>query len=367
MDKKNKRKLPVWGRIIIISALGLTVVFTGIYGLFSIRLGNINEFENAEIIPPEKEYFEADIPTGSAIAPENVPAADSGQDLPDSVPAAVSPVSTGDIVWPSDGDILKNKNTINILLIGQDRRPGETRARSDSMMIGTINKEANTIKLTSLMRDLYVQIPGYSDNRINAAYAFGGMKLLDATIQKNFQVQIDGNIEVDFDTFQEIINHIGGIDLTINGEEAEYLGTKGFPGLTAGEVHMDGALALEYSRIRYIGRADYERTERQKRILTTVYNNVRELGLARILSLVKEMLPMVKTDLSSGQIISCATYVVRMEVGDIDTYRIPADGAFSPAWIRQMAVLVPDLTANRKILKEIIDGEQNGRDKFVEK
>ena len=122
-----------------------------------------------------------------------------------------------DVIWPEDDNgVIRDKDIINILLIGQDRRPGEGRARSDSMMIATLNRKNGSIKITSLMRDMYVQIPGYSDNRINAAYAFGGMKLLNEVIAKNFLIHIDGNIEVDFEGFIEGIDIIGGVEISIN-------------------------------------------------------------------------------------------------------------------------------------------------------
>jgi len=293
----------------------------------------MSHMESFEIVPPTEEYFEAD-----------------DMENPSS---AKSPVT-----WPSDSDIFKDKDTINILLIGQDRWPGEkARARSDSMIIGTIDKKNKTVKITSLMRDLYVQIPGYSDNRINAAYAFGGMKLLNATIEKNFKVRIDYNIEVDFNGFQQAFNKLGGIEISINAQEAAYLDGKGFTGLTEGTINMNGSLALAYSRIRYIGNADYERTERQKRVLTTAFNNIKDLGLPKILGLADEIFPLVTTDLSNGKMINFATFVARMGVGDVEKYRIPIEDAYTPRLIRGMQVLVPDLTVNCAALKDIIYGK----------
>ena len=97
---------------------------------------------------------------------------------------------------------MQDKDIVNLLLIGQDRREGQDRQRADSMIMVTLNKKTKQISMTSFMRDLYVQIPGYSDNRINATYAFGGMDLLDSTLNTNFGVEIAGNVEVDFGEFQ---------------------------------------------------------------------------------------------------------------------------------------------------------------------
>lgn len=106
-------------------------------------------------------------------------------------------------------------NIKSILLIGQDKREGESRQRSDSMILATLDKDQGTVSLTSFMRDLYVAIPGYSTTRINAAYAYGGMDLLDQTLEENFGVKIDGNVEVDFEVFQVLVDKVGGIDLEL--------------------------------------------------------------------------------------------------------------------------------------------------------
>lgn len=84
---------------------------------------------------------------------------------------------------------------VNVLLVGQDTRKAEERARSDSMILLSVNKNTNQLTMISLMRDLYVQIPGYSDNKLNAAYAFGGFELLDETIATNFGIAVDYNVE----------------------------------------------------------------------------------------------------------------------------------------------------------------------------
>ena len=114
-------------------------------------------------------------------------------------------------------------NIKSILLIGQDKREGESRQRSDSMILATLDKDQGTVSLTSFMRDLYVAIPGYSTTRINAAYAYGGMDLLDQTLEENFGVKIDGNVEVDFEVFQVLVDKVGGIDLELTQAEADYI------------------------------------------------------------------------------------------------------------------------------------------------
>lgn len=336
MINENKNKQPLWIKVVIGILLLIAFTISGIYIFIDIKLNKINQIEDIEAVSPEEEYFETENNS-------------EGYKLGNSAENSV-------IIWPEDGNVKKEKEIINILLIGQDKWPNEPRARSDSMMIVTINKKNKTLKLTSIMRDLYVQIPEYSDNRINAAYAFGGVKLLNATIEKNFQIHIDGNMEVDFGRFEQIIDKIGGIDITINEQEAYYLSSQGFESLAHGLVHMDGELALAYSRIRYVGNSDYERTDRQKRVLITIFNNTKDLGISKILEMVDELLPLVNTDLSHGQIISLSTWISLMDIKNVGTYRIPVDNSFSSRRIRGMSVLVPDLSKNREALKNIIYG-----------
>ena len=163
MKKKLSKKKTIILKILLVFTSLLLVISIASYAYLLSMLNLINRDGPSSTISPEDEFFETD---------EN----GEGEHM-----------NPDDILWPEDENgVIRDENIINILLIGQDRRPGESRARSDSMMILTINKKNGTIKITSLMRDMYVQIPGYSDNRINASYVFGGMQLLNDTIKKIF-------------------------------------------------------------------------------------------------------------------------------------------------------------------------------------
>ena len=281
----------------------------------------------------------------------------------------LDPDFTGEVLDPTDvswGEatepIEQSEGVINILLIGQDRREGEGRARSDAMILCTINKSTKTLTMTSFMRDMYVQIPGYHDNRINASYELGGMKLLDACLEKNFGVQVDGNVEVDFTKFMDIIDMLGGVDMELTRAEANYLNsrgnwdvndsTAGQWNLKAGKNHLTGEQALAYSRIRYVGNGDFGRTERQRKVLTALLDKTKGLSILELNNLLQKMLPMLTTDMSNAQILGYALEVFPM-LSDLEmvTQRVPADGTFSDAVINEMMVLKVDLEANRKLLQ----------------
>jgi anionic cell wall polymer biosynthesis LytR-Cps2A-Psr (LCP) family protein len=123
--------------------------------------------------------------------------------------------------------IVTGENIINIVLVGQDRREGQGRQRSDSMILCTINKEKKTITMTSFLRDIYVSIPGYYRQRLNVAYLLGGYKTLNATLEHNFGVSADHCVEVDFSGFENIINVLGGVDVELTEAEHKYLNRRG--------------------------------------------------------------------------------------------------------------------------------------------
>ena len=265
-----------------------------------------------------------------------------------------------DITWnSSDLPHIGGDGIVNLLLIGQDRREGQGRARSDSMILCTFNTKRKTLTMTSFMRDLYVEIPDYQDNRINAAYALGGMELLDATLMQNFGIEVDGNVEVDFGEFEQIIDLLGGVDIDLNADEAEYLSRRGnwdvsdtaySWDLVEGTNHLTGEQALAYSRIRYIGRDDFERTSRQRRVLSALIDAYKNVDQAKMLSILNQVLPMISTDLTNKEILGYAVDLWPLTQYTVVTQRIPADDAYEGVYIRGMAVLVPDLEANRKLL-----------------
>ena len=278
-------------------------------------------------------------------------------------------VNPDDVTWADDpATHIGGDHIVNILLIGQDRREGEGRARSDSMILCTFNIEKKTLTMTSFMRDMYVPIPGYLDNRINAAYQLGGSELLDETLYENFGVEIDGNVEVDFSQFQEIIDLLGGVDVELTGEEAAYLNRRGnwdvdtasagTWSLTQGMNHLTGEQALAYSRIRYIGNGDYGRTNRQRTVLNALIQAYKNTSLTKMLLLLDDILPLITTDMTDKEIIGYAMDLFPLLASStVTTQRIPADGAYYNASIRGMSVLVPDLAENRQLLIDSLSPE----------
>lgn len=256
-----------------------------------------------------------------------------------------------------------NAEVINILLIGQDRRPGQkTVARSDAMILCTVNQAQKTVTLTSFMRDMYVPIPGKKSNRLNAAYAMGGTKLLNQCIENNFGITIHGNVVVDFAACTEAIDLVGGVDVAVTAKEAEYLNTVTYrdqdrwkTGFSEGINHLDGNQALAYARIRKISGNDFGRTNRQRKVLTALMGKAKELTLPQIHRLLKDLLGQVATDMTNGQIWGYAMELLpNLKSFRIESQQIPANGAYRSTTVRGMQVLVPDMEKNRDILEKIV-------------
>ena len=245
---------------------------------------------------------------------------------------------------------------VNILLIGQDRREGEETARSDSMILCTYHRKTGNVTMTSFLRDLYVPIPGHHNNRINAAYSEGGAALLDRTLRENFDLHIDGNIEVDFSQFSQIIDLLGGVQLELREDEAAEINKETGSGLSAGVQVLNGEQALTYARIRKLDAdGDFSRTSRQRKLMNALLGSYRNIKWKDLLPLIDELLPLISTDMNYGRLVLLAMEILpKLSDAQITSQRIPADGTFTDEKIDGMAVLSADLEANRQLLRETL-------------
>ena len=278
----------------------------------------------------------------------------------DELASIVDPMDTNPVVDQAEA-IPTGKNVINILLVGQDRREGEARMHSDSMILCTINKTTKTLTMTSFMRDMWVYIPDHYNERINVPYMIGGFDLLNATLDYNFGVKADYNVEIDFAGFMSAIDLIGGIDIELTAAEASYLNRRGnwdieenqHWQLTEGVNHLTGSQALAYSRIRAIG-DDFGRTNRQRIVLNELLNRAKAMSVAELYDLVKAVMPLMYTDMTNPQIMGLMLEVVPM-LSDLKvvSQRIPMDGEFSFA-TKNYAEVIDLSPANFEANKQLL-------------
>lgn len=257
----------------------------------------------------------------------------------------------------------------HILLIGIDARPGENTGRSDTMIIVTLDPDGNTIKLTSLMRDMYVEIPGHKNNRINAAYVFGGAELLMDTIELNFGIRIDSYIAVNFSMLGKLIDSIGGLTLTVENDyymdrinavirqDNLVLGISANDGLLShsGEQLMTGKQAQAYARYRYgTADGDFGRTQRQREVITKIFLKLKDMTVIELMSLVVENADNIYTNISVDDLAAFAPVVISMGSAQIEELRLPVDGGYTGGTVSGMSVLLPDRETNMTALMEFL-------------
>lgn len=273
--------------------------------------------------------------------------------------SSVASLSPNEIVYMND--------VYNILLVGMDRRLMTGPANSDTIIILSIDKKHKSVKMTSVMRDSYVAIPGKKDNRINASFMWGGAQLLMDTIEVNFGVRVDKYIAVDFYTFADVVDAIGGVDINVKEAEVKYMNSyiqeqnryRGRPEMEntlkkAGYLHLNGVQACGYARIRYVGNADFERTRRQRDVLNQVFKQGMKLNLIQISELLVQNLPKVNSNMSYNDLLGLASDVLSFGKTEIEQFRIPAEGTYKGLWVGGMNVLSVDTRENSRLLKQFI-------------
>ena len=265
---------------------------------------------------------------------------------------------------------MKEEGVTNILLIGNDSRENGEDGRSDAMILLSISNKTKKIYMTSLLRDMYVEIPGHKDNRLNAAYSYGGAELLMETIEKNFDIHISRYVLVNFEAFANLVDAVGGVDLELTGKEVEYVngylveynillgrpeGTDYFDDLSGGMVHLNGPQALAYCRNRYIG-TDFGRTERQRKVLTEVIHKLPKGVLTNPKGLIDGLMPNMTTNLTQAECYRLSLMAPKILTYDIIQNSIPIEGTYKDATHRKMSVLEVDFEANKKFLQENLYG-----------
>lgn len=205
---------------------------------------------------------------------------------------------------------------------------------------------------TSFLRDIYLQIPDRGNNRINAAFAYGGADLLMDTMEQNFKLKVDKYASIDFYSFIDVVDAIGGVTIDVTEEELpvtnQYImSLNKLTGqdmnkdvLTAsGMLLLNGKQALAYSRNRYIGNGDFSRTQRQRKVLEQIFEKVKKLNLIQMKKLLDVALPDITTNLSEGQIFSLVLSLPSYMKYSIEQWSVPTSDSYQSLRIRGMAVL----------------------------
>lgn len=309
--RQMKQSASLIHRVLTAGLIGLFLVISAVAGMFV--FDQVRRRIAASDSPPPF--------TGGAAS------VDAGTATPD--------LTSASLVW-------KGKERVNVLVMGIDQRPGEEGAfRTDTMLVLTLDPVTKTGGMLSIPRDLWVPIPGYGVGRINTAHVLGqlnnhpggGPALAVETVEMNLGIPIHYYVRVDFDAFVELVDRLGGIDITVEEDidDPKYPSQDpadpyGYDPLhiEAGEHHFDGETALKYARTRHSAGGDFDRAERQQKVLQAVFDKVTRLDmLPTLLAQAPQMWGMlqdsIETDLTLDQIVALARLASDVSPDDIET------------------------------------------------
>lgn len=366
-SKKPKKKLGVGAiiGIIIASVFGIFILTPVIFYFVGMNIVD----SHLDLLQRPEEVTEKNL-TDEELAEilGNVPV----ETVDSFSPEATVPVAGLQLPFSDSG-----KDIINILVIGQAYRENEESKLSDSIILCTINKNTKTLTMTSFLRDMYIQLPNYKDKicgmqRINVCYNLGwhwggdagAMQMINDCLYNNFGIEVDYNIELNFVTFDKVIELMGGVEVELTEPEVKYL-EEWVPGAEEGDFAvglntLDGPAALTYARCRKIDN-DMMRATRQRNVITSLINKCRNLSFKELSAMAKEILPLIITNMSNEDIKACMFEILPMlpEL-KIENNQCPAEGTWWGKTVEiggvSSNVLEFDLYTNKLALQEICEG-----------
>lgn len=252
---------------------------------------------------------------------------------------------------------------MNVLLIGADRNKDGSNGRSDSMILISIDQNHKKLRMVSFMRDLYLDIPTVGYERLNAAFAYGGPALTMQTIENYFRVSVDKYVQTDFANFEKIITKMGGVDVELSKEEAEFMNQKKGWTLQEGVQHLNAEQALYFSRIRDLD-SDFGRTGRQRQMILCMLETFQKLNVTDMASVVLDYMPYVTTNLSNDDILGLASLAMDFSSYEVETMHIPDTDTYEDIQVELNGVsgnqvMKPDVEENARRLKAFLYGNED--------
>jgi len=355
----NNGKKPRKGLKVVLIILGVIV------GLVAIALlgGYLYLRSMLDLVNTPEETLPPTAPTTIATDPAD--------------PSEESVPETTEQTWPQ---IVSDQNVTTIMLVGVDSRYGEENNLSDTMIMCTINRETKTLTMTSILRDVYVPLPAYAGhgagrNRINVCYnlgtnwtgsAKGGMEMLALCVEQNFGIHIDHTVQVGFDSFETIVDMMGGVEIDLTEAEAKFLTEEiGYVGdMEPGLQTLTGIEALGYARIRKID-SDFARTDRQRKVINSLLSKCKSMNLWDLHKLATGMMPLITTDMTTDQMINyiweflpmladlqIVSQQIPLEKSELQTV-VPGAWSWSGHEVEGIGnVLEPNIAAHRTYLQQ---------------
>lgn len=353
--KKFLNGIPKWTKVLAIVLFALILFFGLLFGTSAGR-GLVSRiavellFSGINSPDPGSDFLVTVTPAPTEVVDPNV-----SPEPTEAIPSIAIPT----------GEAVEDDSVINILLLGEENLFNASRGRTDAILVASLDKDGGPLKLISFMRDMYVSIPGYGNNKLNAAYVFGGSKLMMETIETNFKIKLDGYVLVNFSGFEEIIDQLGGIEISLTVQESEYLNTTKYiskveeRNTVPGTQLLTGSQVLGYCRVRKVKTAngldsDFGRTYRQRLVLQKLFERYKEKNYTELLSLMSKCLGYVTApDTLKSTAAECLQVVIENKMFDLDTMQMPVNGHFENKIINNNDVIVvwPD---NNTLLHDFI-------------
>lgn len=282
------------------------------------------------------------------------------EDSVDEVELDLSGLETVDPQRIPDGEVYKDNSVLNVLILGTDERTVDfsDNARSDSMMLLSLNRSDNTAKLVSLERGMGVPIlegpyKGQYD-WLTHCFRYGGAALVMKEVQECFKVEVEHFVRVNFSSVVRIVDLLGGIYVNLTSAEAEYLNTVNGSNVTAGYNNLNGSDALAYARCRKID-SDWQRVKRQQTVIQECANKLKNANIETLNNLLNTVLPMVQTNFTQGEIARYMLWIPEFLGVQFKSMTLPAKGTYgSMIGMGGRSMYAPDFAVNAKILKEFL-------------
>lgn len=329
-NKKKKGK--------IVSAVIILIILAILIGGFAFVKGKLNlidyddgKKEYATIQEGDEDQLDLDLSGLEQVDPQGIPS----------------------------GEIYKDENVINVLLLGTDERTKDfsDNARSDSMMLLSINTKEHTAKLVSLERGMGVPIlagpyKGQYD-WLTHCFRYGGADLVMQEVRECFRVDVERFVRVNFTSVEYIVDLLGGIDVSLTAKEAEYFNQCG-RNVTVGVNHFDGETALFYARLREID-SDWQRVKRQQTVIQACADKLKGSSVSTLNELLNQILPMVQTNFTQGEIAKLMLEAPEFLGVEFERMTLPEHGTYGGMiGMGGRSMFAPDFAENAKILREFL-------------
>ncbi len=367
---KKKKAKPAWLLPTLIASgiflVGMVVLLASKPGrnfLLSHGIGKIFG-DNTTYLPEQKKTLvKALLPFLPVFAGKDPTEGDTSASPDNNIPPEPTVVAGATVTPPAQEPV--EDVVYHFLVLGMDDVAEGEEASSDLILFVSVNVNHGEVRLTTILRDLFVSMPGVGEDKLCLAYARGGIGLVYDTIEHNLGIRPDGYLLFSYDKFRSFVDQLGGVTISLTAKEADYLNKTNYISvpenrvMVNGENHLNGDQALGYCRIRHVGTAQNEyndigRTARCQRLVMALYEQNRTRSMAELYGILTECFRMVTTDITGEECSNYLNLFLNMPESTFSLYRIPAEGSYTTSIIRGKAALVADLAQNRAMWQEFL-------------